>query len=102
MKGPRRQFLPHAGLAGHQHDLRVRRQALDEAEELLHDGAPAHHPAEFELSRHLALQRDHLLRRSSSTRISVSTWRTRSRVERLGRDSSRAQADRFDRAATAA
>ena len=55
---PRRQLFASAGLARDQHHLRVGREPLNQAEHLLHRRAAAQHAAEFELSRHLALERD--------------------------------------------
>src|SRR5204863_7152510 len=60
MKRARGELFSGPGLAADQDDLRVRRQALNQAEDLLHRGAASQHSTELELPGNLALERDHL------------------------------------------
>ena len=82
-----------------EHDLRVRRQALDEAEDLLHRRAAPEHAAELELlARPGSRARATCARRSSSSRMSSEQLPQPIEVERLGEVLARAELDRLDRA----
>ena len=96
MERARGELLAGARLAADQHDLGVRRQPLDEAEHLLHHRAAAEHAAEFELARHLALER-HDLRAALELRADVLEHLPETiEVERLGEVLPRAELDRLD------
>jgi hypothetical protein len=78
--------------------LRVRREALNQAEDVLHRGAAAEHPAELQLARHLALERDHLraaLELEAGLRQNLAQPLE---IEGLGQVLARAELDGFDRA----
>jgi hypothetical protein len=51
----RGELLAGTGLAADQHHFGVRRQALNQAEHLLHRRAAPHHPAELQLACDLTL-----------------------------------------------
>ena len=60
MERARGELLPRAGFAGDENHLGVRREPLNQTEQLLHHRAAPHHAAEFELARDLAFERDDL------------------------------------------
>ena len=94
----RGELLAGAGLAADQHDLGVRRQPLDQAEDLLHHRAAPEHAAELELPRHLALERDDLRAPLELRADVVEHLLQPVEVERLGQVLARAELDRLDRA----
>jgi hypothetical protein len=58
MERPRDSFLADAGFSLDERRPRVRGDAPDEAEEILHHGAAADHAAQLEAVRGLALRRE--------------------------------------------
>ena len=92
----RGELLAAARFAGQEHDLRVRRQPLNQAERLLHGGAAAEHAAELELARHLAFEGDDV-RAAFDLHPDLDEHLTQAiEIERLGEVFARAQLDRFD------
>ena len=96
MKRARRELLAGAGLAAQQHDLRMGRQALNQAEDFLHRRAAAEHPAELQLPRDLALEGHHLgapleLEADVDEHLAQAI-----EIKRLGQVLAGAELDRFD------
>ena len=98
MKRARRELFAGSRFAADENHFRVGRQPLNQAEELLHHRAAPHHAAEFELLRHLALERDNLCAplelHADVSEDLLETFE----IERLGEVLAGAQLDRFDRA----
>src|SRR5262249_40673840 len=94
----RGELLTRAGLARQQHDLGVRREPLDDAEDVLHRRAAPQHAAEFELPRDLILERDDL-RASHELLADLDEQLAHPfEIERLREVLARAELDGFDRA----
>ena len=74
----------------------MRRQAPDRVEELLHHGAPSHHPVEFEAACQLAVRRQEALPPIDTVSNGAEELRKAREIQRFAQIVERAQLDGLD------